>query len=865
MAGWEADSTEIRYSRGVRPEKGKNKAIAEWPTQHGPADYVLFSGLSAIAVIEAKRRNIDVSSAIDQAKRYSSGFKPDDSCEVSDGPWGKFTIPFVFATNGRSFLRQMETQSGIWFCDVRRSQNLRRPLESWYTPEGLKELSRIDIDAAEQKLDDIGFSFDFPLRYYQKDAIIAVENAIKRGSRTALLAMATGTGKTKTSIALIYRLLKSQRFRRILFLVDRSALGEQAANAFKDTEITGLQKFADIFAIKELDEKNTENDTSVQIATIQGMVRRILYPDNDRQKPKVDQFDCVIVDECHRGYLLDREMSEDEQSFRSFEDYISKYRRVLDYFDAFKVGLTATPALHTSDIFGKPVYAYSYREAVIDGYLVDHEPPYRIITQLSKKGIHWKKGEQVKIYNTTTAQLELHSTPDELDFEVSEFNKKVITENFNRAVCSWLAEEIDPGLPGKTLIFCVNDRHADLVVELLKHAFEQKYGGIEDDAVLKITGTADKPLELIRRYKNERQPNVAVTVDLLTTGIDVLQICNLVFIRKVNSRILYEQMLGRATRRCDDINKEIFRIFDAVDIYKTMQNYSDMKPVVNNPNITFKKLEEEITALKDVEALKTAKDQFIVKLRRKKRHLDSQRVRDFEIKTGMKPDQFIAHVSALTAKQVSDWFIKHPGLGELLDLKKESGPAYVVVSEHGDAVTDIERGYGDAVKPEDYIKKFIEFVKANTNKIAALKLVVQRPSALTRKELRNLLLELEQNGYREQDLKTAYKAATNFDIAANIVGYIRQAALGDPLQPFDSRVDEAVTKILASKPWSRPQQEWLKRIAAQIKKEIIVDKEALNTAQFRDAGGFNRINKVFDGELSRILENMTNLIWRVQA
>ena len=846
-AGWDADTSEIRYAKGVRPEKGKNKAIAEWPTTRGPADYVLFNGLTAIAVIEAKRKNIDVYGAIDQAKRYSRGFAPDDTCETAGGPWDKFNVPFVFATNGRPFLRQMENQSGIWFCDVRRSQNLRKPLESWYTPEGLKELSRIDIDAAEQKLDEIGFSFDFPLRYYQKDAILATEQTVKDGKTTALLAMATGTGKTKTSIALIYRLLKAQRFRRMLFLVDRSALGEQAANAFKDTEITGLQKFADIFAIKELADKAPERETSVQIATIQSMVKRILFAGDEAEKPKVDQFDCIIVDECHRGYLLDREMSDDELSFRSFDDYISKYRRVLDYFDAFKVGLTATPALHTSDIFGKPVYTYSYREAVIDGYLVDHEPPYRIITNLAEKGIHWKKGEQVKIYDTATNRIDLTQTPDELDFEVAEFNKKVLTEPFNRAVCQWLAGEIDPSLPEKTLVFCANDRHADLMVRLLKDAFKNQYGTIEDDAVMKITGAADRPLELIRRYRNERIPNVAVTVDLLTTGIDVLAICNLVFIRKVNSRILYEQMLGRATRKCDEIGKEVFRIFDAVDIYKTMQDYSDMKPVVNTPNISFKKLEEEIQTLTDAGALRTAKEQFIVKLRRKKHHLDAQRTRDFETKTGMTPDAFIQHLTALAPEKVADWFIKHPGLGEFLDVKGSGGPTFVVVSEHADEFKEVQRGYGKAIKPADYIEEFTQFVKDNTNKIAALKLVVQRPGALTRKQLRALQLNLEENGYREQDLKTAYSAATNADIAATIIGYIRQAALGDPLKPYEQRVDGAVNQILASRNWSNPQKQWLKRIAQQMKKEIIVDQAALNKAQFREFGGFNRINTVISG------------------
>ena len=864
-AGWEADTVEIRFSKGIRPEKGKNKAISEWPTDKGFADYVLFNGLTAIAVVEAKRKNLDVYSAIDQAKRYSRGFQTHHSCELAGGAWGKFKVPFVFATNGRVFLRQMETQSGIWFCDVRRSQNLRRPLESWYTPDGLKELNRLDIDEAEKKLDEIGFSFEFPIRYYQRDAILEVERAIKEGKQTALLAMATGTGKTKTCIALIYRLLKAQRVRRILFLVDRSALGEQAANAFKETEMTGLQKFAEIFDIKELEDKTPDKETAVHISTIQGMVKRILYANDESEKPKVDQYDCIVVDECHRGYLLDRMMSDTEITFRSYEDYVSKYRRVLDYFDAFKVGLTATPALHTTDIFGKPAYTYSYREAVIDGYLVDHEPPYHIQTKLSKKGIHWKSGDKVKVFNPSTGQLELFRTPDELDFEVAEFNKKVITEPFNRVVCKYLASEIDPSLPEKTLVFCANDRHADLVTKLLKGAFEEKYGSVEDDAVLKITGAADQPLQLIRRYRNERLPNVAVTVDLLTTGIDVLKICNIVFIRRVNSRILYEQMLGRATRKCDEIDKKVFRIFDAVDIYSTMQDYSDMKPVVNNPKITFTQLEAEIGTIKDKDVKKAALDQFIVKLRQKKHHLSDEKRQDFETKTGMAPDEFLQKLSTLSINKVADWFIKNPGLGELLDLKGGVKPYPLLVSDDPDELKDVVKGFGKKKKPDDYIKEFEKFIKQNENKIAALKLVLQRPRELTRKQLRELRLALDSEGYGEMNLKVAYKTKTNAEIAASIIGFIRQAALGDPLKPYDLRVEEALNKMLTLREWTHPQAEWLKRIASQMKKEIVVDKEAMNRAAFREMGGFNRINKTFNGELENILGDMNDLIWEKLA
>ena len=516
QAGWLADSVNLRYSKGTRPEKGKNMAIAEWPTESGPADYVLFVGLTPMAPVEAKRKNVNVSASLVQAKRYSRGFKPSEETQIHPQNWGakeEFRLPFVFSTNGRPYLRQLEPHSGIWFCDLRRPDNLSNALQGWYTPEGLTALLKRDEDAAHLALAKETFNYGFTPHFYQRLAILETEGAISRGVREILIAMATGTGKTKTCIALIYRLLKTKRFRRILFLVDRSALGEQAANSFKDTRMENLNTFADVFGIKEIDEQKPDSETAVHIATIQGMVQRVLYPSENNPPPAVDQYDCIIVDECHRGYLLDRELSETEMTFRSFDDYVSKYRRVLDYFAAVKIGLTATPALHTTEIFGAPVYTYSYREAVIDGFLVDHEPPFKIRTELSEQGIVWNAGDEVQIFKSDTSEIELHTTPDQITIEIENFNCKVITEPFNRVVCEYLAQEIDPAAPGKTLIFCATDVHADLVVKLLKEAFKEQYGTVDDDAVIKITGTADKPLKLIRQYKNEIYPNVAVTVN----------------------------------------------------------------------------------------------------------------------------------------------------------------------------------------------------------------------------------------------------------------------------------------------------------------------------------------------------------------
>jgi type I restriction enzyme R subunit len=566
-AGWDADTQNLRYSKGVRPAKGRNMAIAEWRTANGVADYALFVGMRCIGIIEAKRRQKNVSTAIDQAERYAKGFQLQDGVGLVDGsPWGEFYVPFVFASNGRPYLKQIETESGIWFRDVRKPTNRRRALAGWLTPEGLQAQLDMDRETAHTALKNQPYEFGFPLRPYQQRAIAAIENALEQDRREMLVAMATGTGKTKLAIALLYRLLTAKRFRRVCFVVDRNALGTQAADQFRTTKIVSTKTFADIFGLQSLKDIEPDSETKVHICTIQGLVKRVLYASEPSDIPPVDQYDLLLVDECHRGYLLDREMSDSELSFRSQDDYISKYRRVLEYFDAVKIGLTATPALHTVEIFGEPVFTYSYREAVIDGFLIDHEPPVQITTSLSQSGINFRVGEALEVIYSPTGHLQRIYAPDNLNFEVDDFNKRVITVPFNQAVAQELAKHIDPNLPGKTLIFAVNDAHADIVVDQIKQAMEDYYGEIEDGAVRKITGSVDRVSELIRSYRNDSLPKIAVTVDLLTTGIDVPSITNLVFLRRVNSRILYEQMLGRATRLCPEIAKETFRIFDAVDL-----------------------------------------------------------------------------------------------------------------------------------------------------------------------------------------------------------------------------------------------------------------------------------------------------------
>jgi type I restriction enzyme R subunit len=449
-------------------------------------------------------------------------------------------------------------------------------------------------------------------------------------------------------------------------------------------------------------------------------------------------------------------------------------------------------------------------------------------------------------------------------FDVDAFQKRVITENYNRAVIGELVNHIDPNQDEKTLIFCATDEHADMVVVMLKAALKAKYGDVDDDAVAKITGATDHPLEAIRRYRNERAPNIAVTVDLLTTGIDVPRIANLVFLRRVRSRILYEQMIGRATRLCPEIGKERFRIFDAVDLYAALKDVTDMKPVVVNPFVTFTKLVEEVVDGKEEEYRRASLDEFLAKLQRKKRALTGAAEDGFEAAAGMPVKELARLLKKSAPGDAADYLKAHPALAGFLD-RTTGGVMYrTVVSEKMDELREVTHGYGKhgSSRPGDYLDAFRAFVANNMNKMPALLVVTQRPRDLTREDLRKLKLALDQEGFGEKSVQTAWRDQKNEDIAATIVGYIRQLALGSPLVPYGERVDHAVQRLRKAHKFTDPQAKWLGRIAKQVKLETVVDKASFEIGQFKADGGFARMNKAFGGQLEAILGELAEEVWK---
>lgn len=435
------------------------------------------------------------------------------------------------------------------------------------------------------------------------------------------------------------------------------------------------------------------------------------------------------------------------------------------------------------------------------------------------------------------------------------------------------------------MVFCVNQDHAELFKNKLEQAFKETWDDqYNANAVQVITGKTDQVGKAIARYKNERYPSVAITVDLLTTGIDVPPICHLLFMRRVKSRILYEQMIGRATRRCDEIGKTAFYIHDAVGLYETLQDVNTMKPLVKDPNIQIDQLIDELhnpasfDAPGSQEGTSHAHDvldqlsQKVMRVLRKatnkaenepdKHPVLKDKLDDLEQLWGVEPDKLHKYLHELGPQQAKQFLTLHANLlNQLEEVNAIIGSAArPVLYEGKDEIREVRQGYGVAEKPEDFLESFEQFIKNQLNEHAALKVVCSKPKELTRSQLKEIRLLLDGAGYSETKLKTAWRNQTNQEIAASIIGHIRQAALGEGLVPFEQRVQHAMEGIYQMHPWSKVQKQWLDRLAKQLVHEVVVDQEFINKC-FAEKGGVKRLNMVLSDKLDDVLDTLKEHLW----
>jgi type I restriction enzyme R subunit len=836
QCGWSV----FRYAPNIKVPP-TTVAITEYPTESGPADYILFTRQTPIAVIEAKKASREPYDSLTQAQRYSRDFSP------SSFNFGEYRIPFIYSTNGDE----------IWFQDLRKPENRSRKVFHFHTSDTLLELLNFDDSRAKEFLSATPNDNVF-LRYYQKEAIEATEKALLQNKRKMLVAMATGTGKTIMTVSLVYRLLKSGLFKKILFLVDRRELGKQAESNFANFEPEIGLKFDKIYQVVNVEESAIPKNADVYICTIQRMYsilkgkempEKVIESDDPWEwdvedtpaeyNPNIpiDSFDCIISDECHRSIY-------------------NKWKIVLDYFDAVQIGLTATPAAHTHAYFDQNlVYSYPYEKAVQDGCLVDFDVR-NIATDVTISGVKIQPGQPLKVRERWTGWVSEVFPEDELMFDASEIERKITVIDRNRKIVEEVSKNIQEDQ--KTLVFAVDDAHADQLTKL----FRERYSHLGDRFVQKITYRVDRPLERIREFRNRRYPMIAVTVDMLSTGVDIPAIENILFVRPVKSYVLLWQMMGRGTRKCPEINKTHFTIFDCAGI---MEAFKDKDP-------KFDEIYQASQARDIREIIKQLKLKFRIeenvqllakKLNRISKEIDPEttpRLAEFVPEGDL--GSFAASLEEKFKKDYRETlsiFENEKFLGLLEEYPRK--PRYFLIDEVSrDEIIASEYLFhtldGKNLKPEDYIKTFEKFVKQNRNKIDAIRVLLDKPKEFKSSELKELrkILASQPEIFTEDRLKRAYS-----DQLADIIAFIRHAASGEPLASPQERIGRTFQKLHERHKFTSGQRDWLELIKAHMVLNLTIEQDDFNDIPFSRKGGWKVADRTFDFQLSTILNEINEM------
>jgi type I restriction enzyme, R subunit len=853
-------------------------AVTELLTANGPADYALTIDGRILGIVEAKKVTLGPAGVLVQAERYSKG--------VADSPFSfrGFRVPFLYSTNGEI----------LYFHDVRDPLNTSRRTKQFHTPAALQELLDRDDSAACARL--AASPDNHPrLRPYQIEANKAAEEAIAQRKRALMLAMATGCGKTFTLVNQIYRLMKAGVAKRVLFLVDRRALAAQAVRAFSSFEPEPNQKFDAIYEVysQRFRREDLEEDekydpkvlpreyltdpqpkhTFLYVSTIQRMAINLFGrsavwsgegDDIDDEAEQLDipihAFDLIVADECHRGYTPADQ---------------SVWRNTLDHFDAIKIGLTATPAPHTLAYFQHKAFDYPYARAVREGFLVDYDI-VKLKSDVRLAGLHLAEGENVQYVDPETGNTDrFDRIEDARDYTPGELEKLVTSPDSNRKVIEELkkytdAHEAKYGRFPKTLIFGLHDQphisHADQLVETARDVY-----GRGEGFVRKITGRSDRPLQLIREFRNRPQPGVVVSVDLMSTGVDIPDLEFIVFLRPVRSRILFEQMLGRGTRKGEKAqDKSHFVVVDCFD-GMLVKAFRDKSMMVNDrpdePTRPIAEIIEDIWANRDrpynVRCL-------VRRLQRIDKEMHGDARADFAA-FGI-PDGDVGKYAAGLSKALDADFAKemerlrNKAFQKLLIAYKRKDKSFTKALDNVDTVSS-DYLFGDAegkeYKPADYLEQFARFVRDNPNQIEAIRILLDRPKGWGTTALKELKEKLSTapERFTPDRLEAAHRAHYRRELV-DIISMVKHAAKeGEPLLTAGERVDRAFAKLTAGRTFTPAQQAWLDRIRQHLVTNLSIDRDDFeNLPILADPGGWGSANKAFGGQLSEFLLSLNEAV-----
>lgn len=853
-------------------------AIEEYPTANGPADYALCLNGHIVGIVEAKKLTLGPQNVLIQAERYSKGVT-DNSFHFRG-----FHVPFLYATNGEV----------IWHHDVRHELNRSRQIFGFHTPEALLEALTRNFEEGLATLAAAPNDHS-RIRPYQQEASAGIEKALAERKRHMLVAMATGTGKTFTLVNEIYRLMKSGVAKRVLFLVDRRALAAQAVKAFASFEPEPGLKFNQIYEVyhQQFHKGDLEEDGKfdpkvlpsgyltnpkpahafVYVSTIQRMTINLfgrdaipelggeeIDEDVEQEPIPIHAFDLIVADECHRGYTAKE---------------TAIWRKAMDHFDAIKLGLTATPAAHTTSYFKDVVYRYEYERAVREGYLVDYDV-VTIKSNVRMHGLFLKEGEQVSFVDPESGAKQLDLLEDERQYDTTDIEQKATSPDSNRKILEEIKKyaldhEAQYGRFPKTLIFAVNDlphtSHADRLADLARDVF-----GRGDSFVQKITGNknVDRPLQRIREFRNRPEPGIVVTVDMLSTGVDIPDLEFIVFLRPVKSRILFEQMIGRGTRKGEIYpDKSHFVVFDCFD-GSLLEYFKKATAVTAEPP-----LKESLTIAEIIDDIWRNRDReynsrcLVKRLQRIDKEMSGEAREQF---AAFIPDGDMARFASGLLRSLNSEFtatmklLRDPAFQELLVNYPRMKRIFVIAHEAQDEVSSewkVRGADGAEYKPADYLAAFADFVKNNPAHIEAISILLKRPkswSAEALSELQKKLSEAPQR-FTIKNLQAAHKL--RYDKAlADIISMVKHASNAEsPLLSAEERVHAAFHRITEGKSFTDEQQQWLDRIRAHLIENLAMDEDDLDSFPiFERAGGRGRAEKVFAGRLPELIQQCNEAI-----
>ncbi len=900
----------VHATRGV--------AVREFPLRsgHGTADYLLYVDGRAAGVVEAKPAGHTLTGVETQSGKYVAGLPDNLPCYVRP-------LPFLYESTG------VETR----FTNGLDPQPRSRNVFSFHTPETLAEWLGASIpswDLGQQQAAGTQAAYTAPyslrrrlttmppvddsgLWSVQAEAIRNLEQSLAEARPRSLVQMATGSGKTFMACNQVYRLIKHAGARRVLFLVDRSNLGRQTFREFQGFTVPGDgRKFTELYNVQLLQSNSIDPVSKVCIATIQRVYSMLRGEELDpeleeasgydiataRHSPQtveynrsfpIEEFDFIITDECHRSIY-------------------DLWRQVLEYFDAFLIGLTATPSKQTIGFFNQNlVMEYNHQQAVADGINVGYSV-YRIETKITEEGSTIEAGMTVDRRDRRTRKVRWEELEEELPYTPGQLDRDVVAEDQIRTVIQTFRDRVtteifpDREHVPKTIIFAKDDSHADDIVRIVREEF-----GKGNDFCQKITyrTTGAKPEDLITQFRNSFNPRMVVTVDMIATGTDIKPVEVVFFMRNVRSRNFFEQMKGRGVRTISatDFNavtpdaegKDRFVIVDAVGV--TESELSESYSLDRHPSVPFDKL-LDMVAMGDREPdTLSSLASRLARLDRRLSPQDRKAVEDVAGSATLKdlvsdllnatdpdaalkeaqqatgqgdpPEEAIANAEKELLAAAAKPFAANPELRQrLIEIHRAYEQTIDTVSQDTVIRAEFSGAEADALA-----RSFREYIEENRDEITALQVLYQRPYSmrLSYADIRALAdaLQSPPRSWTPARLWDAYLQldqsrvrGSSQRVMADIVSLVR-FAIGneEELAPFAERVEERFHGWLAmqetaGRDFTDEQRQWLEAIKDHIAGSVSIDPGDLQYAPFAQRGGIGRAYAVFGDELAALLEEL---------